>query len=242
MFPSDDVPLPHQVKGADKLHPREVCAVQLGHHGAVLRPVEGTHQDGFHHVVKMVAQGDLIAAQLLGMAVQVPPAHPGAEVAGGFGDVRNHVEDLALEEVDGDFHKGGIAEDQFPVGGAVAGIHNQKLQVEGDLAMAVQLLHTLGQEHGILTPGDTDGDPVPLLDEGIVLDPADEAVPNGFAVLGDKAAFDLLAGRERGPVGHGRTSCWGDGGASLCGLYRSRPRKKRATTPGPVWAPITGPT
>lgn len=81
--PGDDAVLVDAVQGADELHARKVGAVQLGQHGLELGAEEHAQHRGLDHVVKVVAQSDLVAAQLLCLAVQVPPAHPGAQVAWG---------------------------------------------------------------------------------------------------------------------------------------------------------------
>ena len=166
--------------------------MELWHHGSVLGAIQGAHQDGFHHIIKMVAQGDFVTAQGLGPAIEVSAAHSGAEVAGGFGDIGYHVKDLGIEDVEGQVHLLGVMEDQLAVGGAVAGIHDQKLQGEGEVTVLLEVAHTAGQQHGVLAAGDADGDMVAGLDEAVVLDAADEAVPDGFAVLGDEASDSLI--------------------------------------------------
>ena len=81
-LPGDDVLLMDAIERANQLHALEVRAVQLGHHALQLRAVEHGHHRGLDHVVKVMAQGDLVAAQGPGVAVQVAPAHPGAKVTG----------------------------------------------------------------------------------------------------------------------------------------------------------------
>ena len=88
---SDGV-LPDVVKGAYKLHALEVRAVELGHHGLHLRPLQHTHEYSLYNVVIVVAQCYLVAAQLLCVAVEIPPAHSGAEVAGGLFNMVNRLE------------------------------------------------------------------------------------------------------------------------------------------------------
>ena len=56
--------------------------MQFGRHGLQLRTVEHAHDGGLDHIVEVMPQRDLVAAQLLGLAVQVAAAHPGAEVEG----------------------------------------------------------------------------------------------------------------------------------------------------------------
>ena len=90
--PRLDGVLPDVVKGAYKLHALEVCAVELGHHGLHLRPPQHTHEYSLYNVVIVVAQCYLVAAQLLCVAVEIPPAHSGAEVAGGLFNMVNRLE------------------------------------------------------------------------------------------------------------------------------------------------------
>ena len=49
--------------------------------------------------------------------------------------------------------------------------------------MAFQLLKTLGHQHGILAAGNTDGDPVALLDQLVIVDGFGKFTPDGFAEL-----------------------------------------------------------
>ena len=58
--------------------------------------------------------------------------------------------------------------------------------------MALELLHQLGQHHGVLSPGDTDGDPVSGSDQLIPLDGGNEGVPELLAVFFDEAALRSL--------------------------------------------------
>ena len=48
----------------------------------VYKRQEHAHHGRLNNIVEVVAQRDLIASQLLGLAVQVAAPHPGTEVAG----------------------------------------------------------------------------------------------------------------------------------------------------------------
>ena len=48
--------------------------------------------------------------------------------------------------------------------------------------MALQFLHQLGQDHGVLAAGDAHGDSVPRLDQLVPLHSGDKGVPDGFAI------------------------------------------------------------
>ena len=194
VLPGDDILLMDAVKGADELHPREILAVELGGHGLHLGAVEKPQKGGLDDVREVVAQGDLVAAQLLRLGVEKAPAHPGAEVAGvpvhGDGDI----EDVALKDGDGDVELGGVFFNKGPVFGVVAGIHHQEHQLEGLLRVAMELLHELCQQHGVLSAGDTHRDAVAGGDEFIALYRRNEGVPEGLAVLLDQAALHHGAG------------------------------------------------
>ena len=69
------IPLLHKVQRADQLHSREIGAVQLGHHGVDLTAIEHTHENGLDHVVVVMAQGDLVAAQRPGPVVELSLIH-----------------------------------------------------------------------------------------------------------------------------------------------------------------------
>ena len=81
-LPRQNILLADAVHRADEGHAGEAGAVELGGHGLELGTVEHAHHGRLDDIVEVVAQRDFIAAQLLGLAVQVAAAHPGAEVAG----------------------------------------------------------------------------------------------------------------------------------------------------------------
>lgn len=84
IHPVDDVFLAHQIQRTNQLHPREIRAVQLRHHRLYLRPVKHSHKDGLDHIVKMMSQRNLVAAELLCLAVEMPSAHARAQIARRF--------------------------------------------------------------------------------------------------------------------------------------------------------------
>ena len=159
--------------------------MQLGHHGLHLRAVEHAHEDGLDHVVVVVAQRDLVAAQFPRLAVQVAAAHPGAQVAGILFFVVDDIENIRFKNGDGNAQKPGVVLDHLAVGLVVAGIHDQKFQLKGKLVVPVKLLKQLGHEHGILAAGNAYGDAVAGLDQIIGAD--------GFGKLGKKPLVPRLA-------------------------------------------------
>ena len=66
------------IQRTDQFHAWEISAAELGGHGLELGTVKQAQQRGLQHVGEMVPQSDLVAAQLLSLAVQKAPAHPGA--------------------------------------------------------------------------------------------------------------------------------------------------------------------
>ena len=50
-----DVVFLDKVEGADELHALKIGAVELGHHGLNLCPVEHTHEYGFNDIIVVVA-------------------------------------------------------------------------------------------------------------------------------------------------------------------------------------------
>ena len=191
-LPRQNILLADAVHRADEGHAGEAGAVELGGHGLELGTVEHAHHGGLDDIVEVVAQRDLIAAQLLGLAVQVAAAHPGAEVAGVLLGVVGHREDVALENGHGDVEQFGVGFDLLAVDLVVAGVHHKKDQLKGHIAVLLQLLHELGHQHGVLAAGDADGDLVARLDQLVPLDGHDERRPEFLAVFFDDAAFDQL--------------------------------------------------
>ena len=57
--------LAYEVHRADKLHSREICTVELRHHGLHLTAVDHAHEYGLDNVVKVMTQRYLIAAEFL---------------------------------------------------------------------------------------------------------------------------------------------------------------------------------
>ena len=149
-LPCQNILLPDAIHRADEGHAGKTGAVEHGGHGLQLRAVEHTHDGGLDDIVEVVAQCDLVAAQLLGLAVEVAAAHPGAEIAGVLVGVVGHREDVALEDGHGDVEKLGVGFDLLAVDLVVAGVHHEKDQLEGHIAVALQLLHELCHQHRVL--------------------------------------------------------------------------------------------
>mgnify|MGYP006926290105 CR=1 FL=1 len=173
--------------------------MKLRHHGIELASVEDPHEGGLDHIVEMVAQSDFIAAQSLGVGVEKSPAHPGAEIAGILLHLDRDVKDVAFKYSDGNPKCSGIFLDQRPVGSIIARVHHQEGQLEGLLRMALELLHQLGQNHGVLPAGNTYGDPVSGTNQLVSLYRRDKGVPERLAIGFDETALgNLLRGKFTG--------------------------------------------
>ena len=93
---------------------RQVLAGEVAHRRKAAEPplVEQVHDKGLDGVVPVVAQRQLVAAQLLGGVVQGAPAHLGAEAAGVVlvPDLEHYPADVGAADLIGD-----------PLGGKEAG-------------------------------------------------------------------------------------------------------------------------
>ena len=191
----------HIIQGADELHAGVVGAPQLGGHALHLRPVQHPHEDGLDDVVEVVPEGDLVAAQALRLFVQIPPPHARAQVAGVFGGGFRRREYGGVEDVQRDAQQLRVFFDEGAVLRRIAGVHGQKMQLEGDIRMAVQLLHALCKQHGIFPARNAHGDAVALLYQRVFFDALDEPPPDALAAGGDDAALDLFAAAQNAPAG-----------------------------------------
>ena len=191
-LPRQNIFLADAVHRADEGHAGEAGAVEHGRHGLQLGAVEHTHNGRLDDVVEVVAQCDFVAAQLLGLAVQVAAAHPGAEIAGVLVGVVGHREDVAFEDGHRDVEQLGVGLDLLAVYLVVAGVHHQKDQLKGNIAVLLQFLHQLCHQHGVFAARDADGDLVALLYQLVALYRHDKGGPQLLAVFLDDTAFDHL--------------------------------------------------
>ena len=67
---------------------------------------------------------------------------------------------------------------------------------ERNLAVALQLLHELCEQHGVLAARDAHRDAVALLNQLVPLDCEDKRIPDGFSEFFDDAPLYHLAGRQ----------------------------------------------
>ena len=170
-------------------------AVQLGHHGAHFSAIEHAHQNRLNYIVKMMPKCNFIAAQLLRPAVKAAAPHAGAQVArrGGGAVPVHYLKEPGVKHLYGQAQQCGVIQQQAAVFRAVAGVHHQIFHLKGNFRIKLEMLHTLGQQHGILTAGDTDRDAVARRNQAVILDTADKTVPNRLLILFNDAAFHLLA-------------------------------------------------
>ena len=144
----------------------------------------------------MVAEGDLVAAELARLAVEIAAAHARAEIAWRLLDAARDIENVRLEDRDRDMQQRCVALDLLPVDGVVARIHDEVDDLERHVAVPPQQLQELGHEHGVLAAGDARGDPVAGRDEFVLLDGGDERRPEPLVIGLLDAALDLLIGFE----------------------------------------------
>ena len=144
----------------------------------------------------MMPQRNLVASQLLVLAVQVAPAHARAEIAWRLLDAARDIENVRLEDRDRDMQQRCVALDLLPVDGVVARIHDEVDDLERHVAVPLQQLQELGHEHGVLAAGDAHRDPVAGGDEVILLDGGDERRPEPLVIGLLDAALDQLIGFE----------------------------------------------
>ncbi len=100
--------------------------------------------------------------------------------------------DIRFEDPDRDMEQLRVGLDFLPVDLVVARVHHQIDAGKRDLAVTFQLLHAFRHQHGILSSGNADRDPVALADQPVLVDSVDERMPDGFPVFGDDAALSLL--------------------------------------------------
>ena len=112
--PRLDVILPDEVQRADQLHALKVGTVQLGHHRLDLGAVEHAHENRLDDIIVVMAQGDLIAAQLFCKIVQVAAAHSGAQITGGFLHMVHRIKNIGFENLHRNVQLLGVILDHLP--------------------------------------------------------------------------------------------------------------------------------
>ena len=194
--PRDDILLVDFIERPYELHALEMVAVELRKHGPDLGAVEHAHDGRLDDVVKMVPEGNLVAAELFCFAVQPSAAHFGAEVAGAVVLGVCDRKDIGVEYGDGDMQKGCVGIDFLPVLRTVPRVHDEKDVFKRDISVALDFLHEFCHEHGILAAGDAHGDPVACFDEAVTVDCVDKRMPQDFPVLFYNASLNELMGLQ----------------------------------------------
>ena len=181
--PCDDIGFAHKVKRTDQLHARKIRAVNLRHHRFHLRAVQHAHQHRLDHVVKMVAEGNFVAAERAGVLVQAATAHPGAEIARRFLRRSRRFKQPVFHNRDRQAEQGGVFLNPRAVFRAVTGIHHEVHQFKACGAEPLQQLHTLGQQHRVLAAGDAHGHAVTIAQHAVIAQAPDKFVPDGLSVF-----------------------------------------------------------
>ena len=89
-----DVAFSYQIQWADQLHSFKVCTVQFWHHGLHLCPVKHSHKDSLDHIIIMMSQSDLVAAQFLCLVVEMPSAHTRTQITWRFLDLKDRIKNI----------------------------------------------------------------------------------------------------------------------------------------------------
>ena len=138
--PRLDVVLADQIHRANQLHAGKVRAVELRHHRLHLRAPEHAHENRLNDIVIVMPQRDLVAAELLGKAVEIASSHARAEVAGRLFHIVNGAENVRLENLRFNAESAQIAFYDLPVCRAVAGVHDEEFYLERIFVVQLQLL------------------------------------------------------------------------------------------------------
>ncbi len=141
---------------------RKLTAGQPGDRGKTADAplAEKVHVEGFHGVVQVVAEGNLVAAQALRPGVQGAPAHFGAQGAGVC--LAPHLEDERpdVRAKHGVGNAGGLEEGgKGAVVGILpgkAGVQREGLHGEGMLEVGGKTLEGQGEGYAVLPAGDAD--------------------------------------------------------------------------------------
>ena len=128
--PRLDIILAHQIQRADQLHALEVDAVKLRHHRLHLRTVEHSHEDRLNDIIVMMAECNLVAAELLCKMIQMAAAHSRAEITRGIFHMVDRIENVCLENGDRNVEALCVVLDHFAVLRAVSRIHDNEFYFE----------------------------------------------------------------------------------------------------------------
>ena len=145
----------------------------------------------------MVPQRNFVAPQRLGLVVQMPPPHFGAQIARGFFGLVRHCENVGFKHRDRNIHQRRVAFDLLTVLRIVSGVHHQKHQRKGEFAEPLQQLQQLGHQHRILAARNAHRDLVAGRNQLVSFDGTDKRIPQHLAVFFHNTAFNLLNRGER---------------------------------------------
>ena len=141
----------------------------------------------------MVAQSDFVTAEFLRLCVQVTSAHARAEITGGIPCRRfRRGKNIRSENLHGNVQERCVFLYFSSVRFVIAGVHDQKDEVEIHLAMAVEFLHELREEHAVLPARNTNRDFIALRDEAVFLYRQHERRPKHFPISSDDGTFYFL--------------------------------------------------
>lgn len=148
--PQLDIVLADQVERADQLHAPEVRRMQLRHHGLDLATIEHAHEDGLDHIIIVVSESNLVAAELPGLRIQVATAHTCTQIAWILRYGIYNVKDIRIKHRKRHIEKACIFLDDSEIRVVISRIHAHEGQIEIELVMTLYLLEELGHEKRIL--------------------------------------------------------------------------------------------
>ena len=133
LLPGDDMSSSWtQYRGRISSMPGKVVAVELGRHGLKLGAVEQAHERGLHHVAEVVAQGDLVAAQLPGLGCRGSPGASGRRDSRGSSPPWSVTSKISLSKmVTGISSRAAFSSIRRRLAAVIARVHHQKRQLKG---------------------------------------------------------------------------------------------------------------
>lgn len=168
-------------QGADLGHPG---AGHIGHRLEAGEPPleEEAHQEGFHRVVEVVPQGQLVEAVVPHKVVERPPAHFGAQGAGVvlLADVKDDLPDVRFQYGVGQLQPPAELLHRAEVHVREPRVHGDRLQMEGEGVEAAQVMQRHEQHQRVLSPADAHQNTVVPADHAVVVHAAADKAGKGI--------------------------------------------------------------
>ena len=146
-------------------------------------------------MVVETTSSNLVAIEFFGELIEVAAPHARTQITGRA--VRHAVhrrKDVALEDMHGNLQFLRIFLDARAVFRRIPRIHDKKFQSERILSVTAELLHAFGEQKGVLSAGNTHGDPVPGREKLVLLDALHKGAPDLLAEFFYDRALDVGTG------------------------------------------------